>query len=343
MSGFFVTHRKAEPHYLKPNKPEFAKLRYSVEGTENKTPLGRRCFGKRSTQRTRYAYATSSSLIIPDIEQAVLILFKIFSDFSSDIFNSTDSLIDLKQGKLETKCGTVKLEGYSSTAVSELHVRKLPSCNVKSVKSVVDEYSELLMSDADMFAFYPWNEHEIPLSSECFGSYCPRSLPLRLREKHKVALCGGEAHTGELDDRGNTRNTRASCCKNENNVVSIFQLDKILLGRSEHWRFGTSQCSRHYHIGDEEAGPYHGKTAPCSPNDSACVIRGLTNTTPGAGHILRLKFLLHNRMLAFELPRYGFVDTNPASETMAVEDRGMSQFRRPNRLQSYNEATRTAA
>ncbi|GAA50252.1 gap-Pol polyprotein [Clonorchis sinensis] len=73
-------------------------------------------------------------LISPDIEQTIL---------GADFLKSTDSVIDLKQGKLVTSYGAVKLEGYPGTAVSNLHVRKLPSCNVPSVQSVVKEYSEL--------------------------------------------------------------------------------------------------------------------------------------------------------------------------------------------------------
>ncbi|GAA51745.1 hypothetical protein CLF_106728 [Clonorchis sinensis] len=47
----------------------------------------------------------------------------------------------------------VKLEGYPNTAVSELHVRKLPSCNVPSAQSVVGEYSELFAGDEYSFGF----------------------------------------------------------------------------------------------------------------------------------------------------------------------------------------------
>ncbi|GAA52417.1 hypothetical protein CLF_108015 [Clonorchis sinensis] len=46
-------------------------------------------------------------LISPDIEQTIL---------GADFLKSTDSAIDLKQGKLVTSYGAVKLEGYPSTA-----------------------------------------------------------------------------------------------------------------------------------------------------------------------------------------------------------------------------------
>ncbi|GAA57764.1 hypothetical protein CLF_113171, partial [Clonorchis sinensis] len=56
-------------------------------------------------------------------------------------------------GNLVTKYGAVKLEGYPSAAVSRLNARKLPSCNVPSVRSVVEEYSELSSGDEDPFGF----------------------------------------------------------------------------------------------------------------------------------------------------------------------------------------------
>ncbi|GAA50949.1 hypothetical protein CLF_105298, partial [Clonorchis sinensis] len=46
-------------------------------------------------------------LISPDIEQTIL---------GADLLKSTDSVIDLKQGKLVTSYGVAKLEGYPSTA-----------------------------------------------------------------------------------------------------------------------------------------------------------------------------------------------------------------------------------
>ncbi|GAA56797.1 hypothetical protein CLF_111545, partial [Clonorchis sinensis] len=112
-------------------------------------------------------------LTSPDIQQTIL---------GADFLKSADSAVNLKHGKLVAKYGAVKLEGYPSTAVKELHVRKLPSCNVPSVQSVVEEYSELFTGDEDAVGFCPWIEHEIPLSSECFRSYGPRPLPLHLRE-----------------------------------------------------------------------------------------------------------------------------------------------------------------
>ncbi|TGZ60961.1 hypothetical protein CRM22_008258 [Opisthorchis felineus] len=116
-------------------------------------------------------------LISPDIEQTIL---------GADFLRGTESVVDLKRGKLVTKYGAVKLEGYPSTAVNELHVRKLPSCNMPSVQSVVEEYSELFTGEEDPFGFCSWIEHEIPLSSECFRPYGPRPLPLHLREEvHK--------------------------------------------------------------------------------------------------------------------------------------------------------------
>ncbi|GAA56619.1 gap-Pol polyprotein, partial [Clonorchis sinensis] len=107
-----------------------------------------------------------TSQISPDIEQTIL---------GADFLKSTDSVIDLRHGKLVTSYGAVKLEGYPSTAASNLHVRKLPSCDVPSVQSVVKEYSELFTGDEDPFGFCPWIEHEIPLSSERFQPYGPRA------------------------------------------------------------------------------------------------------------------------------------------------------------------------
>ncbi|GAA56632.1 DNA-directed RNA polymerase III subunit RPC10 [Clonorchis sinensis] len=60
---------------------------------------------------------------------------------------SAEFVVDLKWGKLMTKYGSAKLEGYSSTAVNELHVRGLLNCNVPSVRYVVEEYSELFIGD----------------------------------------------------------------------------------------------------------------------------------------------------------------------------------------------------
>ncbi|GAA57254.1 gap-Pol polyprotein, partial [Clonorchis sinensis] len=80
-----------------------------------------------------------------------------------------------------------KILEYSSFP-GELQVRKLPSCNVPSVQSVVEEYSELFTGDEDPFGFCSGNEHEIPLSSECFRCYGPRPLPLHLREESHSAV-----------------------------------------------------------------------------------------------------------------------------------------------------------
>ncbi|GAA56239.1 gap-Pol polyprotein [Clonorchis sinensis] len=104
-------------------------------------------------------------LISPDIEQTIL---------GADFLKSTGSVIDLKQEKLVTSYGAVKLEGYPGIAVDNLHVLKPPSCNVPSVQSVVKEYSELFTDDEDPSDFCPWIEHEIPLSSERFRLYGPR-------------------------------------------------------------------------------------------------------------------------------------------------------------------------
>ncbi|KER29513.1 hypothetical protein T265_03888 [Opisthorchis viverrini] len=78
-----------------------------------------------------------------------------------------------QSGKLVAKYGAVKLQGYSSTGVSELHVRTLKSCNMPSVQYVVEEYSELLTGDEDPFSFFSWIEREISLSSECLRPYGP--------------------------------------------------------------------------------------------------------------------------------------------------------------------------
>ncbi|KER26539.1 hypothetical protein T265_06257 [Opisthorchis viverrini] len=77
-------------------------------------------------------------LISPHIKQTIL---------GEDFLMGTDSVVDLKQGKLVTGYCAIELEGYPSTVLSELHVRKLPSFNVPSVQSVVKEYSELFTGD----------------------------------------------------------------------------------------------------------------------------------------------------------------------------------------------------
>ncbi|GAA54566.1 hypothetical protein CLF_103966 [Clonorchis sinensis] len=122
-------------------------------------------------------------LISPDVEQTIL---------GADFLKSTDSVIDLKHGKLVTSYGAVKLEGYPSTAASNLHVRKLPSCNVPSVQSVVKEYSELFTGDEDPFGFCPWNENETPLSSKSSdwvwrSWYRPRNVVVGFADKPKFA------------------------------------------------------------------------------------------------------------------------------------------------------------
>ncbi|GAA50719.1 gap-Pol polyprotein [Clonorchis sinensis] len=92
--------------------------------------------------------------------------------FGADILKSTDSVIHLNRRKLATKYGSVKIEGYPSTAVGEPNVRKLPSCKVPSVQSVDEEYSEQLTGDEDPFGFCLWIEQEV-ISSECFRHTSP--------------------------------------------------------------------------------------------------------------------------------------------------------------------------
>ncbi|GAA54960.1 gap-Pol polyprotein [Clonorchis sinensis] len=125
-------------------------------------------------------------LISPDIEETIL---------GADFLRSTDSVVDLKQGKLVTRFGAVKLEDYPSTTISKLHVRKLPSCNLLSVQSVVREYSELFTGDEDPFGFCPWIEHEIALSSECFRPNGPVAAAL---------LDGRSIENGEGDKESET-------------------------------------------------------------------------------------------------------------------------------------------
>ncbi|GAA49682.1 hypothetical protein CLF_103423 [Clonorchis sinensis] len=80
--------------------------------------------------------------IIPDIEQTIL---------AADFLVSVVSVVDPKRVKLVANYGAARLESYPSTVVRELQARKLLSCNMPSVQSVVEEYPELFTGDDDPF------------------------------------------------------------------------------------------------------------------------------------------------------------------------------------------------
>ncbi|GAA55150.1 hypothetical protein CLF_107028 [Clonorchis sinensis] len=131
------------------------------------------CLGDKSVQR--------AFLISPGMEQTNL----------EQIFTPT-------QGILVTKYGAVKLAGYLNTAVSELRVRKIPSCRAPSVQSVVEEYSELFTGDEDPLRFRLWIGHEIHLSSNPFDLTAPK---LGIKQLRMTTYHPETRGLAERDDR----------------------------------------------------------------------------------------------------------------------------------------------
>lgn len=113
-------------------------------------------------------------LISPESKQTIL---------GMDFLKQIGAVINLKDGKIATRFGSVKLTTNNHSEIGELNIQdrvSVISCTNRRLSEAIEPYQELFTGDHDQYGYCDWVEHEIPLEKKSFKPFAQRRLPVNL-------------------------------------------------------------------------------------------------------------------------------------------------------------------